>query len=241
MKSKTALAAIVLASIPLQGLGYAAYAQDRVDPAFMSKLEAALEQKPELVLQAAARAQQRQRDAEMQAMNVTASEVRRQLAVADNPGFVIGNPTGSATFIEYLDYRCGYCKRAHDEVNKLISDNPEARVVIVQLPVLGPDSETLARFAIAASIQGKFKQTHNYLYENTVSADEAGLRSAAQAIGLDWAKVQQDMTSANVTGRLAANKSLGEQMNVQGTPFFITPNRVIPGATTADNLSADIG
>ena len=107
MKSKTALAAIVLASIPLQGLGYAAYAQDAVDPAFMSKLEAALEQKPELVLQAAARAQQRQRDAEMQAMNVTATEVRRQLAVADNPGFVIGNPTGSATFIEYIDYRCG--------------------------------------------------------------------------------------------------------------------------------------
>merc|ERR1712093_710856 len=121
--------------------------------------------------------------------------VRRQLAVADNPGFVIGNPTGSATFIEYLDYRCGYCKRAHGEVNKLIAENPEARVVIVQLPVLGPDSETLARFAIAASMQGKFKQTHDYLYENTVSADEAGLRSAAQAIGLDWAKVQQDMTS----------------------------------------------
>lgn len=229
--------------LTVQGFGYTAYAQNSgaVDSEFMNKLEAALEYKPELVLQAAARAQQRQRDAEVQRQSEAAVEIRRELAQASNPGYVIGNPNGSATFIEYLDYRCGYCKRAHGEVNKLIADNPEARVVIVQLPVLGPQSETLARFAMAAEIQGKFKQAHDYLYENTVEPNDAGLSAAASAIGIDWAKAQSDMTSDKISSRLAANRSLGERLNVTGTPFFVTPKKVVPGATTVDVLAADIG
>lgn len=241
MKLKTALAALVVAAVPIQGLGYAAYAQSTDDPEFMSKLEAALEQKPELVLMAAARAQQKQRDMQEQQQNQAAVSVRQKLSVADSPAYVLGNPNGKSTYIEYLDYRCGYCKRAHTEVDKLIDENPEARVVIVQLPVLGPQSETLARFAMAAAKQGKFRETHDYLYEHQVEANEAGLRAAAQELGLNWAKVQTDMTSDETTARLAANRSLGEEMNVTGTPFFITPKKVVPGATTLDVLAADLG
>ena len=242
MKYAKTIAALVLASLPLQAMGYTAYAQSSgVDADFMSKLEAALEQKPELVLQAAQRAQQRQRDAETRRQEASAVDIRRQLSQANNPGYVLGNPSGSATFIEYLDYRCGYCKRAHDEVNKLIDNNPEARVVIVQLPVLGPQSETLARFAMAAEKQGKFRQTHDYLYENTVDPSDAGLQVAANALGLNWDRVKADMTSTEITERLAANRALGAAMNVNGTPFFITPKNVVPGATTVDVLAADIG
>lgn len=241
MNIKKSLAIALALSIPLQGMGYVAYAQSNaVDEEFMGKLEAALEQRPELVLMAAQRAQQRQRAAEEARMNDMATEVRAELAQAKNPGYVIGNANGSATFIEFLDYRCGYCKRAHDEVEKLIDQNPEARVVLVMRPILGPQSETLARFAMAAGEQGKFKAAHDYLYENSVEANDAGLRAAASALGLNWAKVQADMTGSAVTARLAENNRVADALNVTGTPLFVTPNRVIPGATTADNLSADI-
>ena len=239
MNIKTKIAALVLATLPLQGMGYVAYAQSTgVDQQFMRNLEAALREKPELILEAAARAQQKQREVETARMNETAGEVRKQVAVNDNPGYVIGNPNGKLTYVEYLDYRCGYCKRAHGEVNKLIAGNPEVRVVVVQLPVLGPQSETLARFAMAASNQGKFKKAHDYLYDNTVEPTEEGLKAAANAIGLDWAKIQSDMTSQAITTRLERNRKLAEIMNVNGTPFFITPKTVIPGATTADVLES---
>jgi len=126
-------------------------------------------------------------------------------------------------------------------VNKLIERDPQVRMVIVQLPVLGPDSEALARFAMAADKQSKFKQTHDYLYTNKVDASEEGLKAAAAALGLDWAKVQSDMTSAELSSRLDANRSLAERMNVSGTPFFITPTTVFPGATTAENLANNAG
>lgn len=243
MNIKKIMAIALAASIPLQGLGYAAYAQSatQVDPEFMSKLEAALEQRPELVLMAAQRAQQRQQAQQQAQMNEMAGSVRAELAKADNPGYVIGNPNGSATFIEFIDYRCGYCKRAHTEVEKLVDENSEVRVVLVMRPILGPQSETLARFAMAASMQGKFREAHDYLYENTVEANDAGLQAAAAALGLNWAKINADMTGDAVTKRLAENNRISEELNVNGTPFFITPNRVIPGATTADDLKDDIG
>lgn len=239
MKYKTALGALLIGTLPLQVIGYAAYAQQAstVDPEFMRNLEAALVQKPELILQAADRAQNRQREAEVQRMSASAVEIRKELAVANNPGFVLGNPAGSKTFIEYLDYRCSYCQRAHGEVNKLIERDPQVRMVVVQLPVLGPDSEALARFAMAADNQSKFKQAHDYLYTNKVEANEEGLKAASAELGLDWAKVQSDMTSAELSARLEANKSLAERMNVNGTPFFITPTTVVPGATTAEVLA----
>ena len=243
MNVKKILAIALAASIPLQGAGYVAYAQgtSQVDPEFMSKLEAALEQRPELVLMAAQRAQQRAQVEQQNRMNEMAADVRVELAKADNPGYVIGNPQGSATFIEFLDYRCGYCKRAHDEVETLVNTNPEARVVLVMRPILGPQSETLARFAMAAGEQGKFKQAHDYLYENTVEANDAGLQAAASALGLNWARIQSDMTGATVTSRLAENNRIADELNVTGTPLFVTPKRVIPGATTADDLKTDIG
>jgi protein-disulfide isomerase len=240
---KKIMAIALAATIPLQGLGYAAYAQSasQVDAEFMGKLEAALEQRPELVLMAAQRAQQRAQQQEQARMNEMAGSVRAELAKADNPGYVIGNPNGSATFIEFLDYRCGYCKRAHSEVEKLVDQNSEARVVLVMRPILGPDSETLARFAMAADLQGKFHEAHSYLYENTVQANDESLRSAAGALGLDWNRVQSDMTGEKVTQRLAENNRISDELNVTGTPFFITPKRVIPGATDAENLKSDIG
>ena len=78
MNIKKIMAIALAASIPLQGLGYAAYAQSatQVDPEFMSKLEAALEQRPELVLMAAQRAQQRQQAQQQAQMNEMAGSVR---------------------------------------------------------------------------------------------------------------------------------------------------------------------
>ena len=243
MNVKKILAIALAVSIPFQGAGYVAYAQSatQVDPEFMSKLEAALEQRPELVLMAAQRAQQRAQAQQQAQMNEMAGNVRVELAKADNPGYVIGNPQGASTFIEFLDYRCGYCKRAHDEVETLLSQNPEARVVVVMRPILGPQSETLARFAMAAGEQGKFKQAHDYLYTNTVEANDAGLQAAASALGLNWNKVKADMTGAAVTKRLAENNRIADELNVTGTPLFVTPTRVIPGATTAEDLKADLG
>ncbi|MAM37917.1 MAG: hypothetical protein CL949_05315 [Erythrobacter sp.] len=207
-----------------------------LDPAFLEKLRVALREHPELVVIASSEHERRQREEQMKMLTQRADAARADLSKADTIGLVMGNPAGSQTYIEFLDYRCGFCKRAHDEVNQLIADSNDARIVAIMRPILGPDSETLARFAMAAEKQGKFVQANNYLYENEVASDDAGLQQAAEAIGADWAKLRTAMTSADVTARLAEHTRIGDELEVHGTPFFITPTKVHPGYVPFDQL-----
>jgi protein-disulfide isomerase len=60
-----------------------------------------------------------------------------------------GNPNGDVTVVEFVDYRCGYCRKAHDEVSQLVETDGNIRLVMKEFPILGEDSLTSARFAIA--------------------------------------------------------------------------------------------
>ena len=40
-----------------------------------------------------------------------------------------GNPNGSITIVEFLDYQCGYCKRMHEVIDHLVKNNNDVRVV----------------------------------------------------------------------------------------------------------------
>lgn len=228
--------ALVLAA-SLVALASPAAAQDvTADPEFVAKLRSALEQHPELVTIAATRHQTVMREQQMAEMTAKAEEVRSELSATKSAALVLGNPEGTETYIEFLDYRCGFCQRAHADVNALMEQNGNARVVVMMLPVLGPDSETLARFALAAAQQGKFREANDYLYENTVAADDAGLEAMSNAIGVEWAEIRASMSSEEVSGKLAIHQAYADRLQLQGTPFFITPTKVHPGYVPLEQL-----
>lgn len=206
------------------------------DPEFVAKLRSALEQHPELVTIAATRHQAMMREQEMAAMVAKADEVRSELSASKSVALVLGNPQGADTYIEFLDYRCGFCRRAHEDVNALMAQDSNARVVVMMLPVLGPDSETLARFALAAAQLGKFREANDYMYENAVEADDAGLEAVANAIGADWTAIRSAMSSEEVSGKLAIHRAYADRLQLQGTPFFITPTKVHPGYVPLEQL-----
>ena len=55
------------------------------------------------------------------------------------------------TLVEFFDYRCGFCKKAHGTVAQLLKDDPRIQVVYKDLPVLGEESV----FAAKAGERGK--------------------------------------------------------------------------------------
>ena len=63
---------------------------------------------------------------------------RRNDIIADPRTPVVGNPHGDVTVVEFFDYRCPYCRRAHPNIAALIKDDPNVRIVYKDLPVLGP-------------------------------------------------------------------------------------------------------
>ncbi len=57
----------------------------------------------------------------------------------------LGNPHGDVTLVEFFDYSCGFCKRALPDMLTLIKDDPNLKIVLKELPILGAGSAEAAR------------------------------------------------------------------------------------------------
>lgn len=214
-------------------------AKPPVDPKFVAQLREALKQNPEIIFEAAAIGQQKQREAQTAQQNSKVDNVRPVLFAKTAFGPVIGNPAGTKTVVELLDYACPFCKRAHALVDQVADKDKNVRFVIVMRPVLGPESETLARFALAADLQGKFRAAHDALYDkfgddHATHATDENLREVAQKAGVDFDRAKRDMTGDAVVKMLAKHNGISDQMGVSGTPFFAGTKAVIPGAPQSE-------
>ena len=87
------------------------------------------------------------------------------LNIFNNP-MIIGNKNASKIIYEFVDYNCGYCLKFHQQVLSVLNEDQNTKLVIMQMPILGENSVTLSKIAIAASFQNKFEEVHNYLYSS---------------------------------------------------------------------------
>ncbi|MGQ0456308.1 MAG: DsbA family protein [Hyphomicrobium sp.] len=143
---------------------------------------------------------------------------------------VAGDPNGDITVVEFFDYNCGYCKRGLTEVQKLIQSDKKVRFVFKELPILSKGSEEAAKIALAAKKQGKYWEFHQAMLSTKGQANEASSLKAAEALGLDIAKLKTDMASKEIEDELAADKDLAKKMGINGTPHFLVGDKSIPGA-----------
>ncbi|HZC13836.1 MAG TPA: DsbA family protein, partial [Thermoleophilaceae bacterium] len=129
-----------------------------------------------------------------------AERVRREIAArqdqllhdADSP--VAGDPEGTATLVEFFDYRCGYCRRMIPTIRALLEEDDELRLVFKELPVLGPESIVASRAALASRRQGLYTPFHFALMEAEDLSEDAIMRIAAD-VGLDVGRLREDMAS----------------------------------------------
>lgn len=155
---------------------------------------------------------------------------QRHAFVTPFPGAESGNPKGDVTVVAFLDYACGYCRASLPVLAQLVASDPQIHVVYREFPVLGPESDVAARWALAAAAQGKFKPFHDALYAGG-QLSEAGIEAAADKVGLDKARARAFAASPAVEREIAINHQLGELLRVRGTPAWVIGDRVIPGVT----------
>lgn len=152
---------------------------------------------------------------------------------------VVGNPNGKVTVVEFFDYNCGFCKRALDDLAKLIKAEPNLRVVLKDFPVLGPKSVEAAQVAIAArkQIKGdKFFEFHQKLLNQKGQIGRAEGLAVAKAMGLDMTKLAADMEDPSVREAVAETMQLGDSLGLTGTPSYIVGKEVVIGAVGYDEL-----
>lgn len=151
------------------------------------------------------------------------------------PGAVMGNPQGSKVLVEFSDYNCGFCEASLADVQQLVDADPELKVVLRELPLLSASSEDAARMALAAALQGKYREFHEAMFERGASSP-ATIEEAARAVGLDMDRARTDAASDAVSVELARNFDLARSLGFTGTPAFIAGTTPFAGAVGFERL-----
>ena len=160
-----------------------------------------------------------------------------QTDLYENPDdFVIGNPEGDITIVEFFDYNCGFCKRALADLNRVISKNPNVRVVLKDYPILNENSYELSQLSIAAGFQGKYFEYHTELLNKPGRVTYQMAIDIAAEIGLDIEKLEEDFKGQEVNDMIANNKVLGYSLSVSGTPSYFIRDLNMRGAVGFDAL-----
>lgn len=209
--------------------------------ALRSEIRAYLLENPEVILEAIEVLESRRDQAAAQA---DAELTRRHAEDLYNDGFsfVGGNPDGDITLVEFADYRCGYCKQAHPQVQALIEGDPELRFVLKEFPILGPDSVTAGAMAMAALEidRERYAELHDALMQHRGQLTESIAYRIAKHVGYDVSELKEMATAPEITERLAETRELAARLGIQGTPAFVVGDRVIRGFLPAAELAAII-
>jgi len=178
------------------------------------------------------------------------SELRnlRQAPSASSPAAVLypdissypylGEIDAPVVFVEYGDYRCGYCNRFNRETLPLLMteyiDSGLVKFVFKDFILFGSESQRLAEAAHCANEQGAFWDAHDAIFASATES-EAGtaddiLASAGGKIGLDTGLLQACLESGRYSQLVLASTQEAVSFGIDGTPSSIINGQLVVGA-----------
>ncbi|MBF9041808.1 thioredoxin domain-containing protein [Rhodobacterales bacterium HKCCE4037] len=206
--------------------------------AFRAEVRAYLVENPEVLMEAFAVLEQRQ--AEMEAEAQALAVVENENAIFNSAfDFVGGNPDGDVVIVEFVDYRCTFCRRAHPEVTELVAGDGNIRLVTKEFPILGEQSELASRFAIATRIalgDEAYDQMGDALYAMRQDVTELSLARLASDLGYDSEAIFAAMDDPLVEATINYNRDLGGRMGITGTPSFVFGDQMVQGYVPLANM-----
>ncbi len=194
---------------------------------------------PELLTEMSQSLEVKQRETEAAARTVALKNSAKDIFRLAGDA-VVGNPNGDVTIVEFLDYNCGWCKRAVAELGELVKEDTNLRVVFKEFPIFGEGSDYAARAAIAADRQGKYWEFHQALFAQETQVNAAVVDEVAGQIGLDVARMKADMSDPVVAELLIKNRSLATSLMLNGTPAFVVDDQVAPGYLPKSQLASAV-
>lgn len=154
----------------------------------------------------------------------------------DTSAPMLGNPKGDVTIVEFMDYNCHYCKQSFPTVMALMEKDKNIRFIMKDFPILGPSSETAAKWALAAQKQKKYFEFHKVMMEHKGPITDSSLEKAATAAGMDIALAKKDAQSTDVMLQIEKNRNLAASLGLSGTPAFIIGEQIAFGAYGQEEL-----
>ncbi|MFC3169273.1 MULTISPECIES: DsbA family protein [Paracoccus] len=227
---KRLIAALLLTATPAMAFDIGAMSEDE-KAAFGQAVREYLMANPEVLVESINVLEERRVATEAQ-NDVTLVASNHDAIFNDGHSWIGGNPEGDVTMVEFIDYRCGYCRKFNDQVHDIVKDDGNIRLILKEFPILGPESETSARFAVAVKQVGgdeAYVQAHEALMALRGAPSPEALREIASDIGLEPDEVMNTMNAESVTAVLRDNRQLAERMAIMGTPTFVIGDTLLRG------------
>jgi len=156
-------------------------------------------------------------------------------------GSMISGKRDAVVMVEFGDYQCPACRRAHESLTQLLGDQMDV-VAYRHFPL--ERTHRYARPAALASIcaerQGAFRTMHERLFERTDWSMEPDWREEAEQAGVtDTAQFDKCMRSGSAEDRLNRDLELARRLDLRGTPSFVTSRRIVWGLPS-DSILRDL-
>ena len=205
---------------------------------FRAEVRAYLMDNPEVLLEAINVLEERQAAAQA-AGDIDLIRTNADAIFNDGFSWVGGNPEGDVTVVEFLDYRCGYCKKAFPEVKELIASDGNIRLIVKEFPILGDQSVLASRFAIAVKqVEGDeaYSKVHDSLMTLRGEITEASLSDLSEEMGFTTKAVFDAMNSPEIKAMIDANRALAQRLQINGTPSFVFESELLRGYVPLDGM-----
>ena len=154
---------------------------------------------------------------------------------------VLGSPDARVTLVEYGEFECPHCGRAHFHLKSLREhlDELDTRFVFRHFARddVHPFSVRAAVAAEASGDQGRFWEMHDELFEHQHALEYEDLERHAGAVGLDVDRFMRDIFDARHLEVVHAQGRGAIKSGVTSTPSFFLNGKRYDGTYDVDALT----
>jgi protein-disulfide isomerase len=235
--ARNALLGLLLLALSITSCSKSVSADNPVNADLEKQVLEIIRKHPEVILESVEKYQREQQQQQSAAREKIVSQI------TSNPGAIVGKSpkrgTGKVVLVEFSDFQCPYCAKAHDSVEQFVNKrSADVTLVYKHLPLTQIHNEAMpaAQAAWAAQQQNKFWEFHDALFANQAKLGTAFYQETAKKLGLDGAKFDHDRGSAAAKSAVEADVQLARSLELNGTPTFIMNGQLFSGAVPVEEF-----
>lgn len=142
---------------------------------------------------------------------------------------ILGNDKAPITLVEYGDFQCPHCERAHVVMQQILKHfGNKLRYVFRNFPLteIHPLAEKAAETAEFAAEFNRYWQMHNLLFDNQNLFSDSLFEELAVALKLPSNELNEALAKKTFESKIKSDFLGGVKSGVNGTPtFFINEHR----------------
>jgi protein-disulfide isomerase len=226
------------ASSPLAAQDLAA---KNIDPAFEQRVLDVIRRNPAALIEALNSYERQQDEAKLREQSVQLQRIypRPSELIGESPRR--GN--GKVVLVEFSDFQCPYCAKAHNELVAFIQRHGKGVTFVYKhLPLsdIHPHALPAARAAWAAGRQGKFWAYHDALFANQARLGEPLYEEIATGLKLNQARFNEDRKGTASLQAIQKDLDQAKRLGVRGTPTMVMNQQFLMGPFTLEVLEKQL-